>query len=154
MIGRHRAALAARICLVLAVPLLLSACSGLQSPFQPSAPGVAAQTGQAASPAVQTAAMRTPAAVRANPNNLIGLDRAAVTGLLGTPGFVRRDRAAQMWRYIDDSCVLDLYLYARAADEPETTASVQHYDVRSRNARPVTSQACVGALLSRAPSTS
>ncbi len=92
--------------------------------------------------------------MRADPNRLIGADRQDITGLLGQPGFVRRDRAAQMWRYVHDSCVLDIYMYAIAADSPDVTARVRHYDVRSRNASPVTPQACVSALLSRAPSTS
>ena len=144
------AAKAARACVLMAA-LPLAACSGLQLPF-PSQP--AAKPAPPGEPQVQTAALRTPAAVRADPNRLIGADRAEIGGLLGQPGFVRRDRTAQMWRYIADSCVLDLYMYPIAADSPDATARVRHYDVRSRNPGSITAQACVAALLARVPSTS
>jgi hypothetical protein len=146
------AAKAARACVLLAA-LPVAACSDLQLPF-PSQPAAAASAAQPGDPKVQTAALRTPAAVRADPNRLIGADRGEISGLLGQPGFVRRDRTAQMWRYIADSCVLDLYMYPIAADSPDATARVRHYDVRSRNPGPITSQACVAALLARVPSTS
>jgi hypothetical protein len=143
------AANAARACALLAA-LPVAACSGWQLPF-PSQPAAAAPPSE---PKVQAAGLRTPATVRANPNRLIGADRAEVSGLLGQPGFVRRDRTAQMWRYIADSCVLDLYMYPIAADSPDATARVRHYDVRSRNPGSITSQACVAALLARVPSAS
>jgi len=148
---RGGAAKAAHLCAVLAL-LPLAACNAMAA-FTHAQPSAAASPAQDQGLA-QTASLRTPAALRADPNRLIGLSRQEISGLLGEPGFVRRDRAAQMWRYIDDSCVLDLYLYAIAADSPDVTARVRHYDVRSRNARPVTPQACVSALLSHAPSTS
>ena len=146
------AAKAARACVLLAA-LPVAACSGLQLPF-PTQPAAAASAVPPSEPKVQMAAVRTPAAVRADPNRLIGADRAEIGGLLGQPGFVRRDRTAQMWRYVADSCVLDLYMYPIAADSPDATARVRHYDVRSRNPGSITAQACVAALLARLPSAS
>ncbi|NKB20397.1 MAG: hypothetical protein GKS01_07860 [Alphaproteobacteria bacterium] len=42
---------------------------------------------------------------------LIGQNKDRLLRLLGAPSFKRRDPPAEIWRYRDQSCLLDLYLY-------------------------------------------
>lgn len=98
-------------------------------------------------PAAATAAIPPPEPeIDSNPNRLLGLDRGAITGLLGTPGFVRSEAPAQLWRYRDERCLLDLFLYGDG-DNAENGAVVRHYEVRSIADPAVSPSDCLKALL-------
>lgn len=84
--------------------------------------------------------------IDSNPNRLLGLDRAAVTGLLGVPGFARSEAPAQLWRYRDERCLLDLFLYGDE-NNAENGAVVRHYEVRSVADPAVSPSDCLRALL-------
>lgn len=79
----------------------------------------------AASPAVPYNGMAALPPVNDDPQQLMGLDRDAVNGMLGEPTLVRRDGDAEVWQYRADRCVLDLFLYG-------IDKKVEHVDLRDR----------------------
>ena len=79
--------------------------------------------GEAAAPA----ASRDGGAARVDPQHLIGLDGARLVQLLGMPSFVRRDAAAEVWRYPYGTCVVYLFLYPEHAG---AAATLRHVEVR------------------------
>jgi hypothetical protein len=90
---------------------------------------------------------KTPVAVKINddPRRLLGLDTKSLTVLLGAPGFTRRDPPAQLWRYRDKSCILDLYLYE--ISKKITGSTVRHYEARSPSNTYMPARTCFRALL-------
>lgn len=46
-----------------------------------------------------------------NPNALVGMRPAAVTGLLGSPAGTTKDELSLIWTYAADGCVLKVYFY-------------------------------------------
>lgn len=80
-----------------------------------------------------------------NPRRLLGLDVKSLTGLLGAPRFTRRDPPAQLWRYRDKGCVLDLFLYEDTNKKSRST--VRHYEARSLSNSNFTARSCLRALL-------
>ena len=63
--------------------------------------------------------------VNDDPQQLMGLDRAALNEKLGEPALVRRDGDAEVWQYRAGRCVLDLFLYG-------VDKKVEHVDLRDR----------------------
>lgn len=49
---------------------------------------------------------------------LLGLDPAALEARLGPPALRRHDTPAEYWRYLDEDCALDLFLYPGAGGAP------------------------------------
>ncbi|MCP4330440.1 MAG: hypothetical protein GY791_18610 [Alphaproteobacteria bacterium] len=86
-------------------------------------------------------------------DRLQGMDSDNLNRLLGTPGLLRRDGPAQIWQYVDQACILDLFLYENGR---------RHYVeyVEARPSRvdggvPPTVQSCLDGILSdRRPLTS
>jgi hypothetical protein len=62
---------------------------------------------------------------------------------MGDVVFVRRDGAAEIWRFAADNCFLDVFLY-RESDG----LRVAHVDARSRTTGRITPQACYGRIIS------
>lgn len=48
-------------------------------------------------------------------NTLVGLGKADLQKRLGTPQLIRRDGPAEVWQYVADACILDLFLYEDGA---------------------------------------
>ena len=61
---------------------------------------------------------------------------------MGEVVFVRRDGAAEIWRFAADNCFLDVFLY-RESDG----LRVAHIEARSRSAGRITPQACYGRII-------
>lgn len=80
-----------------------------------------------------------------DPGRLIGLDMNSLTGLLGTPGFTRRDPPAQLWRYRNKGCILDLFLYETR--KQKSVSIVRHFEARSLSKTNMTARRCLRALL-------
>ncbi len=83
-------------------------------------------------------------AIDDNPERLMGLATGELTRMLGIPGFVRRDASAQLWRYRNKSCILDLFLY-RNAGRPEYFVS--YVEARRSYGGAAPKRECFGALL-------
>ncbi len=85
--------------------------------------------------------------VNSDPQQLVGLDPAGLTGLLGTPAFLRSDAPAELWQYHHKSCVLDLYLYADQG-KPAPESRVRHFEARGRSGeKKISPRDCLAKLL-------
>lgn len=110
----------------------------------PPAPGEA-RTPDA--PSVQPAKPVAKLAVKIDddPARLLGLTVKSLTQLLGAPRFTRRDPPAQLRRYRNKSCILDLFLYENPGQKPGS--SVRHFETRSLSKTNMTARNCLRALL-------
>ena len=77
-----------------------------------------------------------------NPNQLLGLAPSNVSDRLGLPGFVRRDGDAEIWQYLAEACVLDVYLYSK-----DNTFTVIYVELRGRVAATLSRRDCFVELL-------
>ena len=141
-------------------PLALAACPADRSPPRTTAPPAASAHAAAASkpvvPALAQAAERdappeiaesesapqaqvelarlpaaTPPDVDDDPEQIMGLDSAALEALLGEPGFRRDEPPAQVWQYHGQGCVLDVFLYT---DDAAENYRVTYYEIRGDDA--------------------
>ncbi len=130
---------------VLLAALGLTACAQ-QDRTPAAAPGKAA----AATPAKLNAAPLavalavSPPKVYPPPSHLSGLYREQVIGLLGTPGFERKDDPALIWQYRTKACALDLFLYRAGNGTPYR---VRHFEARSRGKEAISARDCFVSLL-------
>lgn len=92
-------------------------------------------------PERQTARLR-----RLDPQTLIGKSRAELTALLGKPVFTRTDMNARLWRYRQQQCVLDLFLYPDPGSETENI-SVTWVEARKPDGSPANSRQCLTRIL-------
>ncbi len=106
-------------------------------------PTAAGPVPPAASPAPSPPPPAKPA-IDDDPERLIGLATAELTAMLGDPRFVRRDSSAQLWRYRNKTCILDLFLY-RDTGRPEYFVS--HVEARHHQGGAAEKRDCFGALL-------
>lgn len=102
---------------VLAAALLLGACGSVTA-------GGENQAGTDSGPLFYNG-MASLSKVNADPQQLLGMDSAALSDLLGQPLVVRREGEAEIWQYRADECVLDLFLYGGMRQ-------VEHVDLRDR----------------------
>jgi hypothetical protein len=121
----------------------------LQSPAV-DPPSVAPAAGPGPEIAIAPAPPKAPAepppppAIDDDPDRLMGLGTTDLTRMLGDPRFVRRDSSAQLWRYRNKTCILDLFLY-RGKGRPEY--EVSHIETRRREGGASPMRECFGALL-------
>lgn len=134
--------------LLLAASALLGALSACVAPpaRQDSSLPAAAQPGTDASGLAQRAlpAPREQPPRAADPKTLVGLTGGEVSGLLGRPGFVRRDAPAEIWQYRGADCVLDVFLYTEAGG-----TKVKHVELRPRQPTRAPSPACFAGMIGR-----
>ena len=79
-----------------------------------------------------------------DPEQVMGLDSGALEALLGAPGFVREDAAAQVWQYRGAGCVLDAFLYSDGLAEPYR---VTYYEIRGDDGTDGAKRRCFRSLL-------
>ncbi len=99
--------------ILIAAVLTLSACVATEQTPDPSNPEVSETPADGASTqtAVRTSKGRPKARRPLSEIRLIGQSKRGLTQLLGVPSFKRRDPPAEIWRYRDQTCLLDFYLY-------------------------------------------
>lgn len=83
-------------------------------------------------------------AVDDNPERLMGLGVGDLIKMLGNPRFVRRDSFAQLWRYRNKSCILDLFLYRNGS---QSEFFVNYIEARRAKGGVALKRKCFGALL-------
>ncbi len=108
-----------------------------------TAPAAGPPRDAAATPVLAPAPPEKPA-IDDDPERLMGLGTAELTRLLGNPRFVRRDSSAQLWRYRNKTCILDLFLYR---DAGRSGYLVSHVETRHREGGAAPKRECFGALL-------
>jgi hypothetical protein len=120
----------------MAAIVMLAGCASPPSTASPSiiSPTAAPVAGAASAPLLppgvepaksEVTALAVPPIER-EPVRLVGLSPAEVERLLGRPHFVRHDGQAQIWRFANQSCILDLFFYREVAG-----FAVRHYEFRS-----------------------
>jgi len=109
-----------RPALTLAALLLLAGCAGGQAPARQAALEETAEEQTVEEPAAaalpaepEPAPAPAPPPKPPVPDARTFLDRngADISGVLGEPGFVRKDPPAELWQYRAERCTLDLYFY-------------------------------------------
>lgn len=80
-----------------------------------------------------------------DPEKLIGLDGGTITALIGKPGFRRIDPPAELWRYRQADCILDIFLYATGKESGPKRAT--HVEARVRSGQPLPARRCLNAIL-------
>ena len=78
------------------------------------------------------------------PSHLAGLYGDQGIGLLGPPGFKRKDDPAQIWQYRTKVCALDLFLYRAEDGSPYR---VRHFEARGRGKEVISARDCFVSLL-------
>lgn len=128
----------ARAALAAGALLLLAACAADPRIAQaPRAQAAATVAGPETSPsqlsAIEPAAGAAP---------LIGLTRADVSRLLGTPTLLRREPPAEVWQYAGAACVLHVFIY-----QEQDGGRVAHYEAAKRSGRRLAARDCYARLL-------
>ncbi|MBL6928816.1 MAG: hypothetical protein ISR44_06550 [Rhodospirillales bacterium] len=77
------------------------------------------------------------------PEQLMGLSSVKVEGLMGIPGFRRRDPPAELWQYSSPRCIFDIFLY-QTKTSPEYR--VTHLEARGRTAGSIPLRECYLSL--------
>lgn len=123
----HRAAT-----LACAVALLASCASGPPTPRRPTP--VSSQPG-----------IIRPSIPQGRGDALVGRSAQALLSLFGQPSLDVREGGARKLQFLNNSCVLDAYLYPRGRGE----AVVTHVDARLPDGRDADRAACVASLQQR-----
>jgi hypothetical protein len=79
-------------------------------------------------------------------NDVLGLGPTKVTGLLGEPKMVRREKPAEVWQYAGADCVLHVFLYD---DEPSGTFRVDHLEATDLQGGKAPTDTCLAGLVSK-----
>jgi len=77
-----------------------------------------------------------------DPNQLLGLDKLRLDGLLGEPTLIRREAPAEIWQYETESCVLDVFLYDTVG-----VLRVTYVEARDKEAQFLNPRGCLNRLL-------
>ena len=111
------------------------------SPYTPGSPssGPVAPTTVAIAPAPPRPVAPPPIE---DPGKLVGMDRAAVEGLLGQPWLLRHEASAELWQYRAQNCVLDVFLYLQA----DGNVRVTYAELRSRHENRPPAAGCYGEI--------
>jgi hypothetical protein len=80
-----------------------------------------------------------------NFDRLIGLDEPKVAEILGEPRSRAEAPPATIWRYVDQSCDLDVYFYL---DLQSQAMRALHYEVRNHDSPERSAQRCYDAFIS------
>lgn len=137
----------ARRCHLPLLPLLLSllvaACSA-PSPTPETSPEPAPPIQQAPPPAESPPAEITLPPALPDSGLLLGLEPRQMQDVLGAPGLVRREGAAQVMQFRDGDCVLDVTFYE---ESPGGAFRAEHLSSRKTDGAPITPQQCLAVIL-------
>jgi hypothetical protein len=143
----------ANISAILSVAMLLSACGTNSLPQQLGNPAVPDGTKNKRIEEVELQAAATtrktndkhvtpPLKIDDDPQKLVGLNPSKIADRLGSPGFVRRDGSAEIWQYLAEACILDVFLY-----HDKDILEVHYVELRGRGASQLSRRACYRKML-------
>ena len=138
---------------ILSVAVLLSACGTNLLPSQSGTPATSDGTKKKG---FEEIALQIPATTRAttpkpaapplkiddDPKKLVGLSPGKLADRLGSPGFVRRDGSAEIWQYLAEACILDVFLY-----RDKDVLAVDYVELRGRGASQQSRRDCYREML-------
>jgi len=121
--------------LAVALSLALSACANA-----PGGPGGSSSSGTRQEGNAPTHFGALPA----SPDGLKGLTALEITAMLGTPTLKRRDQPAEIWQYLGQTCVLDVFLYDEGPLQRVTHAQVRNPQYKGQS--PLAPEDCMKEL--------
>ncbi|MBT5498991.1 MAG: hypothetical protein HOK54_24915 [Alphaproteobacteria bacterium] len=138
---------------ILSVAVLLSACGTNFLPWQSGTPATSDGTKKNG---IEEVALQVPATTRPttpkpaspplkiddDPKKLVGLSPGKLADRLGSPGFVRRDGSAEIWQYLAEACILDVFLY-----RDKDVLAVNYVELRGRGASQLSRRDCYREML-------
>ena len=138
---------------ILSVAVLLSACGTNLLTWQSGTPATSDGTKKNG---IEEVALQVPATTRPttpkpaspplkiddDPKKLVGLSPGKLADLLGSPGFVRRDGSAEIWQYLAEACILDVFLY-----RDKDVLAVDYVELRGRGAPQQSRRDCYREML-------
>lgn len=116
-----------------------------RKPVPPTAGGVPGPNLVRLPPAATATPPETPTETREGLDRLIGLDQPQLANLLGEPRQKAESPPATIWRYVAESCDLDVYFYL---DLQSQAMRALHYEVRSHDPTERSAQRCYDDLVS------
>ncbi len=108
-------------------------------PAQGMAQGLVIETGATAP---EVAVLPPEPVIDDDPQQLYGLDTAALDELLGQPSLIRTELPAQIWQYRSQTCVFDIFLYEEAGE-----SRVTYIEARDGAAAQIEARRCLNELL-------
>ncbi|MSP52126.1 MAG: hypothetical protein EXQ91_07025 [Alphaproteobacteria bacterium] len=79
-----------------------------------------------------------------DPRRLIGLRASDIAELFGKPQLLRREPPAEIWQYLSNDCVLQMFFY----EAPDRRSfQVRHVEVRGRNRATRSERECFSSVL-------
>jgi hypothetical protein len=140
----------ANIFAILSVAMLLSACGTNFLPRQsdtlvgPDGTRIKEVALQATEKtrATDTKPATPPLKIDDDPQKLVGLNPRNLANRLGSPGFVRRDGSAEIWQYLAEACILDVFLY-----RDKYIFTVDYVELRGRGASQLSQRDCYREML-------
>lgn len=138
---------------IFSVALLLSACGTNVLPWQSSTAKAPAENNKKGTEEVALRATPTaratdpepatpPLKIDGDPQKLVGLSPGKLADRLGSPGFVRRDGSAEIWQYLAEACILDVFLY-----RDKDVLAVDYVELRGRGASQLSRRDCYREML-------
>jgi hypothetical protein len=140
---------------IIAAALSLSACVAVEdtpattTPDTPEIPSGSASSNQDDQTASRTPDGGHKAFRPLSPNNLIGQNQERLIRLLGVPSFKRRDAPAEIWRYRNQNCLLDLYFYPSKGSSAARALQVTFVEARTPQGPSASVTGCLNALRNR-----
>lgn len=107
---------------------------------------VAAEPVAPLSPAAAGLAAPAASLVATSPEKMVGLDAGAMQRWLGAPGVRLQLPPAEVWRYVSQGCLLDVYLYL---DLRTREMRVLHYEVIADEGTSRSKDGCYRQILAR-----
>jgi len=137
----------------LSIALLVSACGTNVLPWQSSTAKAPTENNKRGIEEVALRATPTPSTtdpesakrspkIDDDPQKLAGLSPDRLAGRLGSPGFVRRDGSAEIWQYLAEACILDVFLY-----RDKDVLAVDYVELRGRGASQLSRRDCYREML-------
>lgn len=82
-------------------------------------------------------------------SDIIGQNKSMLIKVLGSPDFKRSDRPAEIWRYKDKVCLLDIYLYQPLKVGPPNAPLVTFIEARMPRGPSVETLRCLNIIRRR-----
>ena len=111
--------------------------------------GCAAQTRAHGPAPVAPGVPLPPSPPRGEPDRYSNISGDRLRVLLGSPAFIRKDGATEMWRYDAGNCHAFFFLYGAGAQQQVRHKQVRHIETTPQGKNEAADPACLNALTKR-----
>ena len=77
---------------------------------------------------------------------ILGQNKNALTKIIGKPNFTRSDHPAEIWRYHDKACILDIYFYQPLKAADSNTLLVNYIEARTLQGKRSETSRCLNTI--------